>query len=230
MSQIIKLNIGGKHFETTEFTLNNSEYFKKLLSYHDKSKEIFIDRSYENFEHILALLRDTQHNFPDDLNYELVFYGINFTPVTSKDETTEKINNLEKIIKQIANKINEYSSNMHIDICNEDNCIEIIGKSDRYCDEHNICHIENCVNNKIEHSNYCEKHRCFYCNEKKYGSSDYCLDHKCVVDGCDEQKCNKPKFIYGENESNCCYDHYLLCDVYGCTNERMMFRTKCENH
>ena len=71
----IKLNVGGKRFETTKKqTLSASKYFTDIiLKYDNLSNEIFIDRSYDNFEHVLSLLRDTQHPFPKNIEYELEF-------------------------------------------------------------------------------------------------------------------------------------------------------------
>ena len=65
----IKLNVGGVHFETTKSTLFQSDYFVKLLDNNWKDSgadEIFIDRSGVLFEHILALLRNPEYEYPSE--------------------------------------------------------------------------------------------------------------------------------------------------------------------
>lgn len=212
MSRTIKLNVGGKIFETTESTLHKSTYLKNLLTYHDKSKEIFIDRCYKNFKHVLALLRDTQHIFPVELNYELMFYGIDFVPIDVKDEMTEKINNSREFLNNnitiIANKVNEIVNLLDSDdvrvhaipICAD--CDEFLENSyDLYCDNHAVCGKEDCTNWRYEDSSYCENHsicEVLYCNRQKQGI-DYCAEHKC-----DKSFCNNLKV----DNTNFCKDHH----------------------
>ncbi len=96
----IKLNVSGKIFETTLETLTESSgYFKTLLtgqfSYsfgeNDVQKsEIFIDRPAIGFKHVLSFLQDNQYPFPDEFQYELVYYQISF----SKETATEHFENI----------------------------------------------------------------------------------------------------------------------------------------
>jgi len=80
MEKRIRLNVGGKHFETTQDTLtSNSEYFRALLERWDNTKtdeEIFINRSGKIFEHVLCLLLDPNYNYPKKYISELDFYQI----------------------------------------------------------------------------------------------------------------------------------------------------------
>jgi hypothetical protein len=76
----IKLNVGGRHFETTRETLLNAEYFKCILegnwSESNSNKEIFIDRDSDLFSDVLKVLRG--YDVPQTylLSQELLFYGI----------------------------------------------------------------------------------------------------------------------------------------------------------
>jgi hypothetical protein len=59
----ILLNIGGKLFDTTRATLENSKYFRELLDpksspHFESNGRIFIDRDGKHFRHILNYLRD----------------------------------------------------------------------------------------------------------------------------------------------------------------------------
>jgi hypothetical protein len=77
--QIIKLNVGGTHFETTKQTLNASEFFSTMLAATTLSNiPIFIDRDPDAFTHILRYLRNPKYKVPaiytDELDYYLVSY------------------------------------------------------------------------------------------------------------------------------------------------------------
>ncbi len=74
----IKLNVGGKHFETTRETLELSNYFKTYINRwkNKSSDEIFIDRDGKIFTHILCLLRNPNYSFPSKYLDELEFYQL----------------------------------------------------------------------------------------------------------------------------------------------------------
>lgn len=77
----IKLNVGGKIFETYQRTLIQSRYFNSMFSKFAESKsndEIFIDRSSELFEHVLNYLRDSSFKIPKKCYPEFLFYGIDW--------------------------------------------------------------------------------------------------------------------------------------------------------
>lgn len=81
MEKRIKLNIGGKHFETTQDTLTtNSGYFRAMIerwnSNKDENGEIFINRSGSIFKHVLRLMLDPEYNYPNKYISELDFYQI----------------------------------------------------------------------------------------------------------------------------------------------------------
>ncbi len=76
-SDIVILDVGGVTFKTTWATLIKASYFKHSKKFAIKGKVIFIDRDPDNFKHVLSLLRDPNYLFPDEIKYELEFYGIN---------------------------------------------------------------------------------------------------------------------------------------------------------
>lgn len=85
--QVIKLNIGGKEFMTNSSNLlyfKDSLFAKTLLESGPNTKELFFDRSFRSFKHILNFLRDKKINLKklnqferEDLFEECEFYGIN---------------------------------------------------------------------------------------------------------------------------------------------------------
>ena len=84
-NQFIQINVGGKIFSTTTNTLKEySMYFQGLLSGNfnggikDKDGNIFIDRSPEQFEKILKLMRNINlgYELTDELKQEMDYYLI----------------------------------------------------------------------------------------------------------------------------------------------------------
>jgi hypothetical protein len=75
---IVKLNVGGRRFESTVGTLIQAPYFEARLSgrWEYFSGEIFVDRDGEGFYHVLELLRKSNHEFPARFDAELDFYGL----------------------------------------------------------------------------------------------------------------------------------------------------------
>lgn len=72
----VKINVGGKVFETTSDTLQPSEYFRNLLERWNDGDEIFIDRDPQIFRSILNWLRGCG-DLGEEYLAELEFYGIN---------------------------------------------------------------------------------------------------------------------------------------------------------
>lgn len=72
----IKLNVGGKLFETTDDILQKSTYFNSLLTrWNNTSDIIFINRSPHVFKHVLGVLIDPHYPFPKKYEYELHYFG-----------------------------------------------------------------------------------------------------------------------------------------------------------
>lgn len=111
----IKLNVGGKIFETTRSTLCKSQYFDILLSgkFNDTQKDvIFIDRDSDIFKHVLRLLRNPLYEYPRKYNSELDYYMIDYTDNIdiniNNDNIKIKNNALSEMHKIIDPKIITY--------------------------------------------------------------------------------------------------------------------------
>ena len=75
---VVKVDIGGKIFKTTQETLNKSGFFKRNMEFvlHPEllSQEIFfVNRSPKIFEHVLNLLRDSFMNIKSNMYQSLIF-------------------------------------------------------------------------------------------------------------------------------------------------------------
>ena len=117
MSDRIKLNVGGKIFETTKTTLVQSTYFQTMIDRWKMEEIQFLDRSSEGFEHILNYLRNTQYVIPKQYLYEIDFYGIEYNNEPIEDETLEdisnKIDNLTAKIHYLTVKIKDLVNMTH---------------------------------------------------------------------------------------------------------------------
>lgn len=84
-NKYIKINVGGKIFETTENTLKESSlFFKGLLSGNfsylkDENGNLFVDRSPDLFTKVLNIIRNYEYqNFSDDIKKELEYFAIDY--------------------------------------------------------------------------------------------------------------------------------------------------------
>lgn len=103
----VKLNVGGKLFETTFDTIQHSSYLKNLVKYNPKTDILlFIDRSYHIFKHVISLLRNPEYKYPSIYLDELDFYGIDI-PLNLCDSNGEKLhikcNNISKTLNNFTN-------------------------------------------------------------------------------------------------------------------------------
>lgn len=82
---MIKLNVGGKIFQTTETTLRKSEYFSSLLSRWNISDEIVVDDDPKLFRHVLNSLRHGDYEIPSEDKENvfklLTYYGVKFQKI-----------------------------------------------------------------------------------------------------------------------------------------------------
>jgi len=85
MSKLVYLDVGGIKYQTYQSTLTmSSKYFECMLLGPWKERgdsednPIFIDRDGNNFRHILAYLRDPNHQIPRNIEYELDYYQIDY--------------------------------------------------------------------------------------------------------------------------------------------------------
>ena len=84
-NKYIKINVGGKIFETTQNTLKESSlFFKGLLSGNfsylkDDNGNLFVDRSPDLFTKVLNIIRNYEYqNFSDDIKKELEYFAIDY--------------------------------------------------------------------------------------------------------------------------------------------------------
>jgi BTB/POZ domain/Hint-domain len=135
----IKLNVGGRLFETTKETLQNSEYFVSLLTRWNNDEEIkFIDRSGKVFEHVLLFLQEPSYNYPDKYLFELDFYGITYNTSSPDNLLSDKLDDLSKKIDNLSDKVDEKVSDLILrgkgwKEC--ENCPKLVPSDDTQCDE-----------------------------------------------------------------------------------------------
>lgn len=155
MSERVRLNVGGVHFETTKETLMKAPYFEALLSrWHQDQQEIYIDRSGVGFEHVLNLLRDSSYDFPRQYKNELDYYCIDYE--FPPDETNVLKKKVIAILKylEVLNETQDFDLDVPNSYC-------------MYCDaEGRAC---------LKHANY----NCFACSNHTNNlcNCDGCIDH-----------------------------------------------------
>lgn len=90
MSKTVRINVGGKVFETFQSTVDRLQYFQTLFNsqFFRPEEEIFIDRDPKVFRLLLNHLRDKNNVFPKKYWQDLEYYGIE---VKEKTEPEEKI-------------------------------------------------------------------------------------------------------------------------------------------
>jgi hypothetical protein len=129
----VKLNVGGKIFETSTETLTyNSIYFQSMMSnnYADnKLDEIFIDRSSKAFCYILDHLRDPNQKIPREYEYELNYYGIGYDSnviIDDLEEQLQKFNqNIDDKLKILCDKFDTMSNNLARNLADLNNKISV---------------------------------------------------------------------------------------------------------
>lgn len=78
----VRLNIGGRVFETYLSTLQPSGFFRAKFggnwSVPDNNEDLFIDRDFETFGHLLAFLRNPNYKYPhtEAMRDEFDFYAV----------------------------------------------------------------------------------------------------------------------------------------------------------
>lgn len=133
MSRRVKLNVGGRIFETTYDTLAPSGYFAARLKWNDtiedsepdSDNEIFVDRSYVIFEHVLGLLRDINYPYPEEHLSELDFYIIDIKPKCIEEKTV--------LLKKVEYAFDAVKH--HIGMCDTEFCPNKRYPEFKYCDK-----------------------------------------------------------------------------------------------
>lgn len=148
----IKINIGGKIFETTESTLSKINYFKYMLqdtNINLKTTIIFVDRSPHIFKHVLAFAIDDNYKYPLKYRHELDFYDMPYDETQLYDKTKK----IKKYIDEINQKLNEIGKPK----CMRYDCFNFVY-------ENNVCkdHAKTC--NYNYGNEYCDIIACYLCN------------------------------------------------------------------
>src|SRR5437870_5332227 len=102
----IKVNIGGKLFESTLETLCKAPLFKSHYSNFDVNDEIFVDGSPIIFEHVLCLLRNPNYKFPKEYLDELKLYGID-SKLVSCDNNNKENEEIKSLFQEIKKELEE---------------------------------------------------------------------------------------------------------------------------
>lgn len=120
-NNIIYINVGGKHFETTKETLSFCPYFQGIINFSGslnctKETPHFIDRDPKIFRHVLNLLRNPDYGYPIKYLDELEFYGFNIKEIRNLIQEKNKIISfavfpilcepMENVIIDVPTKVN----------------------------------------------------------------------------------------------------------------------------
>ena len=143
----IKINVGGRIFETTLQTLQKSKMLSTYYSnWNDKNNIMFIDRSGEILEHVLSYMRDSRYKFPKKYEYELDYYDVEYEELY--DENQEIIAHLVAydLIKNILIKKLEKEENKNTYECPITDYNYCIGRNYYQCQKINRCPGDNTFN------------------------------------------------------------------------------------
>jgi hypothetical protein len=143
-NKIIKINVGGTHFETKQSTLLKTSYFNSLFSgrwVYNPNEEIFIDRNPKGFEFILSICRGIPSKVKHITKYQndLDFYGIivkTIEQVDFKKYDEILVNDNTYYGSPPMLNMNEYSFVNEMNIKGHISYIEILEK--HYSDKPNI--------------------------------------------------------------------------------------------
>jgi hypothetical protein len=100
---IIKINVGGKIYETNKNILIRCEYFKNMLHdcVNDLSNIIFVDCDPDGFKHILEYLRFAAYKIPKKYSYLCDYFLINDSSIY-EDNPDEKLSSQEMKFNRIS--------------------------------------------------------------------------------------------------------------------------------
>ncbi len=174
----IKLNIGGKIFETFKPIISKSGYFQNLLEdCLDSSEIIFVNRSSKLFDHVLAYLIDDLHPYPKKYAYELDFYLIKYDTDKLYDNNHEiksEINKIKSEIQWLEGKFSHEIPRLIDEINRMTKQLNKITmeKNVSIPREHNMCIRNNCYHVHLPDHDVCINHR--GCCSKNLYDEEYC--------------------------------------------------------
>ena len=158
------LNVQGQKFETTRETIIKIPYFRDMFEACTEVTEIiFVNRPSNAFKHVLGVITDPLYPFPEKFNFELDFYGIEYTKPK------------EKLPTFIYDCIKSSNEGAKISVFNH-----------RMCDaEKRYCVSINCLKKPVDDTQYCEKHigigmYCvrYKCKNARMDGMQICQTHK----------------------------------------------------
>jgi hypothetical protein len=153
----VKLNVCGHTFETTYDTIVKIPYFKNMFDGCEQVTEgsIFVNRSPNIFEHVLALAIDEKYPYPKKYAFELDFYGVDYENEKLYDKITEMEN-------RINDKLTPLIFGTQTHKCKYLFCDTIIGTNKNRClnhwGTHQICNISQCIQPRIVGYELCGTH------------------------------------------------------------------------
>lgn len=148
----IKINVGGKIFETTKNTLLKINYFKYIMEDTDfnTNNVLFIDRSPHIFKHVLAYAIDEHYSYPEKYANELDFYDVAYDKNKLKCSTTKIIGKLATIENEII-LLSDKIKLIGKPSCVRYNCENLPG-------QYNVCsnHAGKCTYYYDDEAEYCD--------------------------------------------------------------------------
>jgi hypothetical protein len=163
----IKVNVGGKIFETFKETLMRSGYFNALFINTEVKDIIFVDYDPEIFNHVLSYLRDPKYICNNKYKHAFDFFDVQYDNTQLYNKEYIQCQGLVDKDKHCDNKIihlSYYTDEVYCSQCKD-----------------KICEIKGCNYFKSEHKKYCDSHGCSLsnCDKKRYKYKYYCKKHCC---------------------------------------------------
>lgn len=195
---LYEIDVSGRIFKVNKEILMTIPYFCNMINDSKiDSKNIFVQRLPNIFDHVLSYVIDDNYPFPKEHFYELDFYGIEY----NKNKLFDKNDTLIKELTELKDEIevlkngNLINNNMIIGIhnktcslkCGRLDCVNLVEYNKLFCEGHvKSCVITKCRKEAIEY-NYCDEHlllnsrykTCKFklCCYKKVQNKDYCFVH-----------------------------------------------------
>jgi hypothetical protein len=164
----IKVNVGGKIFETYNETLMKSSYFKSLFTDTEVKEMIFVDYDPDVFNHVLSYLRDPKYLFDIKYVHALDFFDVQYDINNLYNEEYIQchgfVHNIDKRCNNTIRSSPYYKNDMYYcnecknnKICKRANCGEINMMGGKYCLKH-VCNKVGCPRVAMENNIHCQEH------------------------------------------------------------------------